>query len=116
MNKHIVDKLILRSYKDNYLDEKTVNKIASLLNKQDLKTYINGLKLEEMKKCLIVSSPVDNQNLDEFRKLFPNKKIVLKKDTSLMLGVRVIDNDIVHEFTLKSSFDKILNYIEHNYD
>ena len=33
-----------------------------------------------------------------------------------MLGVSVVDNDIVYEFTLKNSLDKIVNYIEQNYD
>ena len=116
MNKKSIDKLILRSYKNNYLNEKTVKKIASLLSKQDLKKYINGLKLEEMKKTVIISSPNDISDRKKFEKLFPDKKIVFNKDTALMLGIRIVDNDIVHEFTLKNSLDKILNHVEQNYD
>jgi hypothetical protein len=116
MNSKKINKLISASYKDNYLDEKKVNKIASLISKADLKKYINGLKLTERKKSVIVSSPINNQDLKIFEKLFPHKKIVLKKDSSLMLGVQIVDNDIVYEFTLKNSLDKIVNYIEQNYD
>jgi hypothetical protein len=116
MNKRSIDKLILRSYKNNYLDEKTVKKVAALLSKQDLKKYINGLKLEEMKKTVIISSPNDISDRKKFEKLFPNKKIVFNKDTALMLGIRIVDNDIVHEFTLKNSLDKILSHVERNYD
>ena len=116
MNKRSIDKLILRSYKNNYLDEKTVKKVVALLSKQDLKKYINGLKLEEMKKTVMISSPSDIQDRKKFEKLFPHKKIVFNKDTSLMLGIRIVDNDIVHEFTLKNSLDKILNHVEQNYD
>ena len=116
MNKKIIDKLVLTSYSGDFLDEKKVNKIASLISKSDLKKYIQGLKLAEKKKSLIVSSPSNNQDLKKFENLFPHKKIVLVKDPSLMLGVKVVDNDIVYEFTLKNSLDKIISYIEQNYD
>lgn len=116
MNSKKIDKLVKVSYKNYSLDRKKVNRISTLLSKSDLKKYINGLKLTEQKKSLIVSSPVNNQDLRKFEKLFPNKKILFKKDPSLMLGVRIIDNDIVYEFTLRNSLDKILNYIEQNYD
>ena len=116
MNSKKIDKLVTASYKDNYLDQKKVNRIVSLISKTDLKKYINGLKLKEKKKSLIVSSPIDNQDLKKFEKLFPHKKIIFRNDPSLMLGVRVVDNDIVYEFTLRNSLDKILSYIEQNYD
>lgn len=116
MNSKKIDKLIIASYKNNSLDKKRVNKISTLLSKPDLKKYINKLKLTEKKKTLIVSSPINNQDLRKFEKLFPNKKILFEKDPSLMLGVKIVDNDIVYEFTLKNSLDRILNYIEQNYD
>ena len=116
MNSKKIDKLIEASYKENSLDQKKVNKITSLISKSDFKKYINGIKLIEKKKSLIISGLISNQDLKKFEKLFPNKKIILKKDPSLMLGVRVVDNDIVHEFTLKNSLDRIINYIEQNYD
>ncbi len=116
MNSKKINGLILTSYKDDNLDQKKVNRIASIISKSDLKKYINGLRLAEKKKSLIISTPINNQALGKFERLFPNKKIIFKKDPSLMLGVRVVDNDIVYEFSLKNSFDKILNYIEQNYD
>ena len=116
MNKKKIDKLVSVSYKNHYLDQKKVNKIASFISKSDLKKYINGLKLVEKKGSLIVSSPIGSQDFKKFDRLFPNKKIVFKKDTSLMLGMKLIDNDIVYEFTLKNSLDKIQDYIEQNYD
>ena len=74
-----MNKLINASYKADYLDQKTVNKIVSLISKPDLKKYINGLKLVEKKKNLIISSPIDDQNLKKFEKLFPHKKSSLKR-------------------------------------
>lgn len=111
-----INNLVTASYKNSNLDEKKVSKIASLISKSDLKKYINGLKLAESKKSLIVSSPTNDQDLKKFKRLFPHKKIVFQKDPSLMLGVRVVDNDLVYDFTLKNSLDKIINYIEQNYD
>lgn len=116
MNSKKIDKLVLASYSNNLLDRKTVNKISTLLSKSDLKKYINQLKLSEKKKNLIVSSPINNPDLKKIEKLFPNKKILFKKDPSLMLGVRIVDNDIVYELTLKNSLDKIISHIEQNYD
>jgi len=116
MNSKKIDEIVSASYKNSILDQKKVNRIASLISRSDLKKYINGLKLVEKKKNLIISSPTDNQDLRKFEKLFPQKRIILKKDPSLVLGVQVVDNDIVYEFTLKNSLDKIISYLEQNYD
>ena len=116
MNKKKNDKLVLASYSKNALNRKAVNKITTLLSKSDLKKYINALKLTEKKRSLIVSTPINNQDLKKFQKLFPHKKILFNQDPSLLLGMQITDNDIVYEFTLKNSLDKIQNYIEQNYD
>lgn len=116
MNSKKIEKLVAASYKNSNLDQKKVNKIASLISKSDLKRYINGLKLRERKNSLIISSPSNNLDLRKFERLFPHKKIMLKKDPSLMLGMEIVDNDVVYEFTLKNSLDRIINYIEQNYD
>lgn len=116
MNSKKINRLVAASYKNSYLDQKKINKIASLISRSDLKKYINGLKLAEKKRNLIISSPTNNQDLGKFEKLFPHKKIVFKKDPSLMLGMQIVDNDVVYEFTLRNSLDKMLNYIEKNYD
>lgn len=116
MNSKKIDKLVLESYKDSRLDQEKVNKIASLISRADLKKYIDELKLTERKKRVTISSPVNIKDLTDFKRLFPNKKIVFRKDPSLMLGMQIIDNDIVYEFTLRNSLDKINDYIEQNYD
>jgi len=116
MDRSRINKLIAISYKDNDLDQKMVNKITSLVSRSDLKKYINGLKLAENKKNVIISSSINNQNLDKFKQLFPHKKIIFKDDPTLMLGIKVVDNDMVYEFTLKNSLNRIIDYIEQNYD
>lgn len=116
MNKKIIDKLVLGSYSNDTLDKKKVNQIASIISRSDLKKYINRLKMTEKKKNVFVSTPLNNQDLKKIAKLFPNKKIILVQDPSLMLGIKIVDNDIIYEFTLKSALDKIASYIEQNYD
>jgi hypothetical protein len=116
MNKKKINSLIAESYTNDSLDQKKVNGICALISKSDLKKYINGLKLAEKQRNVIISSPINNQDTKKFTKLFPHKKIVFKKDPSLMLGMQIIDNDIVYEFTLKNSLDRIVSYIEKNYD
>src|SRR3990167_6053666 len=78
MNKKKIDELIGASYR--YLDQKKVEKIASLLSIKDLKKYINGLKLGEKENTLIISSssPLNNQDLKKIIKLFPYKKVILE--------------------------------------
>jgi len=114
MDKKKIDKLVKISYKN--IDKKKVEEIGSLLSKADLKKYIERLKAAENENNLIISSPIDNQYESKFQKLFPNRKIVFIKDPSLILGVKIIDNDKIYDFTLKNSFEKIINYIEQNYD
>lgn len=116
MNKKKIDTLVLASYENNFLNKKKVNRIAALLSKTDFKKYINGLKLQERKRSVTISSPANNQDLKKFQKFFPNKKIILKNDPSLMLGVKIVDNDIVYEFTLKNFLDKIITHVKQSYD
>lgn len=110
-----IDELVGASYK--HLDKQKVNAIASLITTSDLKKYIKKLKSAEKENTLTISSPnsIVKQDLKKIIKLFPHKKIILERDPSLMLGMRITDNDIVYDFTLKNSLDKILSYLEQNY-
>lgn len=116
MNKKKFVQLALGSYNGNILDEKKVNSISSYLSRSDLKKYINALSDLENNKKLIVSVPTDNFDVKTFEKLFPNKRIIIKIDPSLLLGVSIVDNDIVYEFSLQNSLDKLLTHIEEDYD
>lgn len=116
MNKKKIIQLALGSYNGKNLDEKKVNAISSYLSRADLKRYINALQNLDNNKKLIVSSPTENFDTKSFEKLFPDKRIIFKKDPSLLLGIQIVDNDIEYEFSLKNSLSKIISYIEKNYD
>lgn len=111
MNRKKLKTLVLESYKNDILDSNIVYSIANFLTRSELKEYINQLKNHENKKNVIVLTSFAANSNKGFEKLFPNKKIVYKKDPSLMLGVKVVDNDNVYEFNLKNTLDNIFSYI-----
>lgn len=108
--------IVATSYKNDILDSIKVYAIADSLTRAELKQYINGLKNHENKKNVIVTTPFKTSNGIVFEKLFPNKKIVYKIDPSLMLGLKIRDNDNVYEFNLKNTLDDIIFYIAETYD
>jgi len=108
--------LVTESYKNDILDTNKVYAIANCLTRSELKQYIDALKNHEDKKNVIVTTPFKVYNHKGFEKLFPNKKIFYKIDPSLMLGVKIVDNDNVYEFNLKSRLDDIISYITKRYD
>lgn len=116
MNKKKIIQLALGSYSGKDIDEKKVNTVSSYLSRADLKKYINALKNLENNKKLIVSAPSENVDMKSFEKIFPDKRIVFKKDPSLLLGIQIVDNDIEYKFSLKNSLEKIISYLEKDYD
>ncbi len=117
MNKKILKRLVLASYVSKKLDSATVNKIADLLPRRDLKEYIKALKSEELKKTVTVTSPFVSQwYKKEFEAVFPNKEIIFEHDQTLLLGIRITDNDTVYDLSLQHKLEKIQEYLEEQYD
>lgn len=117
MSKKLLKKLIDCSYKKNILIAKNVDNIVKLLKRVDLKHYIEALKKQERKLTVFIDVPIDDLKIkDKFRKIFPNKKIAWNIDTTLMLGTRIIDNDMLFELNLKNTLEKIKASIQENYD
>ena len=113
MNKKKIKELVLASYK---IDEEKIKKIAPLLNRSDLKKYIGGLKTMESKKNVIVTTPFTNVKQEMLENLFPNKRIVYKKDPSLIVGLKIQDDDIVYDFNLKNTLNNLISYIKQDYE
>lgn len=109
--------IVVESYKDDILDFNKTHTIAdSLKSRNDLKQYINELKNYENKKNVTVTMPFNVNKAEVFEKLFPNKKIVYKIDPSMILGVKIVNNDNVYEFNLKNMLQNIISYITKTYD
>jgi hypothetical protein len=112
MTKRLLKELVLASYNKDELDLKKVNEFVSHLSRNELKMYIRALKAYERKITVMVEIPSEKkEQYAQLQSLFPNKKIVYKVDPSLILGVRVISDDIVYEMNLKNSFQRMLQVI-----
>lgn len=109
--------LVLVSYSDGVLDKKKVDKITKLLNRKSLKQYIKTIKSYEREHSVFIEVAHEMEaGVLAFEELFQNKKIVYHTDPTLLFGVKVTDNDLVYEMSLKSRFDEILEKIKQNYD
>lgn len=120
MTKKQIKKLAGLSFTRNNLDDRKVDSIAKLLKRSDLKEYVRVLKsIEAQKKVQVVIpnlSMIKKGDLQKFQKMFPNKKILYEEDPSLLVGVKIINNDKVFEFSLKNNLENMDSFIETQYD
>jgi len=121
MTKKYIKKIALASYTKNELDSKKVKRIAGLLTRNSLKQYIKELKLLENKKTITILTPAFSKKTQDdikkkFAKIFVDKKIIIDSDSSLILGVKVIDNDLIYDLSLKNTLDNLNMHINEQYD
>ncbi len=114
MKKKLLDQLVKASYTKGELDVTHVNKIASLLRRADLKQYIRALKSNDKRRTVIIASAFPLAKKDEaaMKDVYPNKKLSLTVDPSLLLGVRITDNDSIYELNLRDTLHRMSTYIE----
>ncbi len=108
MSKKEIQQLVEASYTKDTLDSKKVEKIASLLSRNDVKLYIRGLKLSEKAKTISLVLPdakLYNSTKKSLEDIFKNKRIIVQEDPSLLLGIKVIDNDMVYDMSLKNNLE-----------
>lgn len=118
MTKRLLQQLVLASYTGKELDAKKVEEISERLSRQDLKAYIRALKLMEQQKKIYIAMPnasVYNTSKKTIESIFPDKELIFEEDPSLLLGVRVLDNDMVYEMSLKERLDSILDEVNQQY-
>lgn len=117
MNKKLLKQLVLISYKNGDLDNEIVSQIADKLDRGQLKKYIQALKNAEKLRNVYIESPITlgKDAVSEFKSIFPDKKIVMRKNSSLLVGTKITYNDDIFEMNLKNSLDTIVENIE-NYD
>jgi len=113
MPKKLLKQLIDLSFVNNKLNQKRVERIVRLLSRNELKFYLKGLKKRERELSVFIDNAMKTVGIDEmFKSIFPNRKIVVNINPSLLLGLRITDNDNVFELSLKNSLDKITSYLE----
>lgn len=107
MEKNILGLLVFQSYTHGELDEEKVTSFAKKLNRRQLKEYINALKQEEKKRVVevfLVGQPgtIEKQAI---KKMFPKKKIIYYENPTLIAGIKIQNNDDIHEFNLRDSLE-----------
>lgn len=118
MTKDILKELMRVSIVDGSLDEKVVKTIALSLKRRELKQYIKALRNWEKEQSIIIKAAKTPRDIDKklITSLFPNKCIHYKTSPSLLLGVKIIDNDMEYELNLKSKLEKMLSYVSKRND
>lgn len=114
MNKRFLNQLVLASYTNDGLDQIKVNKIASFLRRKELKEYIRALKTNERERSVIITSafPLSKEDAEKMKQVYPDKKIITLSDPSLLLGLRIQDNDTIYQLNLHDSLERISEYVE----
>lgn len=115
MKKKPIDELVHFSYVDGMLDRQKVEQIADLLKRHDLKEYITALKKYERQNTIIVSLPSmpEEKEQKKLQTLFPKKRIIYIIDPSLLMGMKVVDNDIIYNETLKNKLEELVDHLSH---
>ncbi len=116
MTKKDIKILAEKSYNNKgILDKTTATKIANRLSRADLKEYIKALRAIEQKNTVTVVLPspkAKNSDLEkEIRAKFAGKNISYEIDPELLAGIKIIDNDLIYNFNLKNTIERVINHI-----
>lgn len=108
--------LVASCYDNNRLIEKKVFNVCQYLKRRDLKRLVRELKLYEAEKSIVITLASGIYNKDIFKSYFPDKTLIFKYDTALLVGVKIEYNDNVYNFSLKNILEKEEAFIKHYYD
>lgn len=117
MIKKQIKQLAKASFTRGNIDSKKALRVARMLKRGELREYIKYLKTQISANKVRVLVP-DLGKIDEtkikkhFSKFFPDKKIFVEQNPELLLGIKVIDNDIIYDFNLKDSFENMNGYLK----
>lgn len=107
MIKKIINQLVAASYTNGQLDNRKVTRVAALLSRADLKKYIRGIKLTEKANTISLVLP-DMKLYNKSLLGHTTKQVQVLEDKSLLLGVKVIDNDTVYDMSLKNNLERFI--------
>lgn len=107
-----IKELVLASLTANSLDPKKIEEIAGYLERKNLKLYIRALKNWQRQRNVIVTLPklADKESQNNLKKIFPDKQIINEIDPSLLIGINIIDCDLVYNLSLKNQLEDIVSY------
>jgi F0F1-type ATP synthase delta subunit len=108
--------LVKLSYNNDQLDQESIEQISQRLSRFDLKRFIRLLKDEEKKKEIFVTSAkaLTTTDVEKIKKLFPEKRVVTAVDSSMINGVKIIENDEEYKIDLNGTFHDIIRFLSTN--
>ena len=82
----------------------------------DLKEYIKFIKKIESKKTIILTVPDDKiSNISEIagkiKKAYPDKNLYIKTDPGLIAGMKIQNDDLVYEVSMKEILEEAVGKI-----
>src|SRR3989344_1274298 len=113
INKKTIKKLAIDSFSKNSLNIPRVQRISALLKRNELKYYIKALKSLENKKTITLVVPDEEiesiqKVFDKLKKAYPDKKILVKVDPSLIAGIKIINDDLIYEVSIKQILEDLV--------
>ncbi|MBI2031129.1 MAG: hypothetical protein HYT08_00795 [Candidatus Levybacteria bacterium] len=115
-----IKKIAEQSFINNKLDPKIVNFVTKKLKRSEIKKYIKILRLLERKKTIYLVLPkvTENQGTDYvlsyLNKTYPDKKIEIEKDPSLISGIKILNDDIIYNYNVKDTINNLISHINKN--
>lgn len=112
INNKKIKKLALESYNKTQLNVPRVQRISAILKRNELKYYIKALKQVESKKTITLVVPDEEIEsvgvvVAKLRIAYPDKKILIKTDPSLIAGIKVINDDLIYEVSIKQMLEDL---------
>lgn len=112
MTKRQVKLLAKSSFLKNKLDSKRVLRISARMKRRELREYVRAIKAIEAENRITIFVPSLSQfkksDIAELTKLYKGKEIIYKEDPTLMVGIKILNNDLVSDFNLKNSLENIV--------
>ena len=115
MTKKIVKQLAEESFEKKSLNEKKISLITARLKKTDIRAYIRALTLLTYQKTVFVQTPVaiDETSQKQLQLKFPNKKMIYTIHKDLLAGMKIIDNDLLYDYSLEAKIERL---VKNTYD
>lgn len=104
--------LSTKSFTRNDLDPKKVKIFTAKMKRKDLRNYIRAIKAIDEKNKITVIIPAlkdfKKNDIAILLKHYKDKKIIYQEDPNLLVGIKIIDNDLIYDFNLKNSLENLV--------
>ncbi len=116
ISKAKIKKLVQASFKNNQIDPNRTARIAKLLKGRELKDYIKFLKRFEEGNTVTLIVPDDKISnvpliVEKIKKAYPGKRLQIKTDPNLIGGMKVINDDLIYDFSIKDILEEAVEKI-----